>query len=159
MAEFSVESRSEKPCTNKESVHALCARLVCGLAPICFCCAFCLTGVAQVSVLTYHNNTARDGQNTNETSLTHASVNMNSFGLVSSRPVDDWVYAQPLVAANVTIPGNGVHNLVIVATVNDSIYAFDADDCSVSAPYWQTNFLGPNIVAPRNTDMTGACGG
>src|SRR5438034_8591007 len=60
---------------------------------------------------------------------------------------------------NVNIPGKVIHNLVIVATVNDSIYAFDADDSSVSAAYWQTNYLGPNIVPPRNTDMTGACGG
>src|SRR5437773_9594781 len=158
MAEFAVRSRSDTPGSNRESLRS-CARQVFRLALFAFCCAFCLNSVAQVSVLTYHNDTARTGQNTNETSLTHASVNMNSFGLVCSRAVDDWVYAQPLVAANVTIPGKGVHNLVIVATVNDSIYAFDADDWSVTAPYWQTNFLGPNIVPPRNTDMTGACGG
>ena len=47
----------------------------------------------------------------------------------------------------------------IVATVNDSIYAFDADDWTRTDPYWQTNFLGPNVVAPRSSDMTGACGG
>jgi hypothetical protein len=124
-----------------------------------FLACLCLSAAAQVSVLTYHNDDARTGQNTNETILTHANVNMNGFGLVSSRPVDDWIYAQPLVVANVSIPGKGTHNIVIVATVNDSLYAFDADDPSVTAPYWQTNFLGPNIVAPRNTDMTGACGG
>jgi hypothetical protein len=60
---------------------------------------------------------------------------------------------------NVNVPGHGVHNLVLVATVNDSIYAFDADDWQATAPYWQTNFLGTNAVPPRNTDMTGACGG
>jgi hypothetical protein len=59
----------------------------------------------------------------------------------------------------VNIPGQGLRNIVIVATVNDSIYAFDADDPAVTAPYWQVSFLGPNVVAPRNTDMTGACGG
>src|SRR5262249_32132916 len=26
------------------------------------------------------------------------------------------------------------------------------------APYWQVSFLGPNIVAPKNTDMTTPCG-
>lgn len=112
-----------------------------------------------VAVLTYHNDNARLGANTNETTLTLGNVNSNSFGLVARRPVDDWVYAQPLIMTNVAIPGRGNHNIVIICTVNDSIYAFDADDLSVTIPYWQTNYLGPNIVAPKNSDMTGACGG
>src|SRR4030095_2004994 len=82
----------------------------------------------------------------------------NQFGLVVSRPVDDQIYAQPLVMTNVNIPGKGIRNLVIVATVNDSVYAFDADDPAVATPYWQVSFLGPNIVPPRNTDMTTPCG-
>ena len=141
-------------------LYASCTGVATGFAPLlALCCFLALPARAQVSVLTYHNDNTRMGQNTNETILTPANVNTNSFGLVLTRAVDDQIYAQPLVAANVTIPGKGTHNLVIVVTVNDSIYAFDADDASVAAPYWQTNFLGPNAVAPRNTDMTGACGG
>jgi uncharacterized repeat protein (TIGR03806 family) len=116
-------------------------------------------GSNSVAVLMHHNDLARTGVNTNETVLTLGNVNTNSFGLIVSRPVDDWVYAQPLIMTNANIPGKGLRNIVIVATVNDSIYAFDADDPTIAAPYWQTNFLGPNIVAPRNSDMTGACGG
>jgi hypothetical protein len=59
---------------------------------------------------------------------------------------------------NVSIPGQGAHNLLIVATVNDSVYAFDADDPSVGAPYWQVSFLRSNAAPTRNTDMVGACG-
>jgi hypothetical protein len=112
-----------------------------------------------VAVLTQHNDLSRTGANLNETLLNTNNVNMKQFGLLYTRPVDDQIYAQPLIMTNVNLPGNGTHNLVIVATVNDSVYAYDADDPGVTAPYWHTNFLGPNVVAPKNTDMTGACGG
>ena len=115
------------------------------------------------AVLTQHNDNSRSGDNLTETRLNAGNVNSNTFGLVYTRPVDDQIYAQPLVMTNVSVPGQGTHNILYVCTVNDTIYAFDADDPTVTSPYWQTNFLwsanGTNAVAPRNTDMTGACGG
>lgn len=114
------------------------------------------------AVLTQHNDNNRSGENLEETSLTTSNVNTNQFGLLISRPVDDQVYAQPLVMTNVSIAGLGVHNLLIVATINDTIYAYDADDVTRIAPYWTNSFINPpNIVAPNNADESaiGACGG
>lgn len=122
------------------------------------------TNVVQkyVAVLTQHNNLAHTGANLEETTLNVTNVNTNSFGLLYTRPVDDQIYAQPLLMTNVDIPGKGTHNIVIVATVNDTVYAFDADDPSVTTPYWTNSFINPpNIVPPANTDLSalGACGG
>ena len=115
-----------------------------------------------VAVLTEHNNLAHTGANLAETILTTNNVNTNSFGLLYTRPVDDQIYAQPLIMTNVAVPGQGVHNLVIVATVNDSVYAFDADDATITAPCWTNSFINPpSIVPPNNADLSalGACGG
>ena len=45
--------------------------------------------------------------------------------------------------AGVSIPGQGTHNVLYVATENDSVYAFDAD---TGAKLWQVSMLGPGEV-------------
>ncbi len=115
--------------------------------------------VAQVSVLTYHNDNARTGQNLQETILTPANVNKAQFGKLFAHPVDGYVYAQPLYVANLTIPNNGTHNVVYVATEHDSVYAFDADNNAGSnaKPLWKTSFINyRNRVTPVPARDTGA---
>lgn len=101
-----------------------------------------------VSVLTYHYNNERTGLNDAETTLTPANVNTNSFGLLFADSVDGKVDAQPLYVPNVIIPGKGTHNVLYVATENDSLYAFDADsDAGADTqPLWKVSLLGAGEV-------------
>jgi hypothetical protein len=94
-----------------------------------------------VDVLTWHNDNARTGQNLDETTLTPSNVNAATFGKLFTDPVDGAIYAQPLVMTNLAIPGQGTHDVVFVATENDSVYAFDADNPGV--PLWHDSFIDP----------------
>ena len=108
-----------------------------------------------VSVVTQHNDNTRAGWNDHETALTTSTVNPQHFGKVLTLAVDDQVYAQPLVVGHVHV-ASGDHNVVYVATVNNSVYAFDADN---GARYWVKNYSAAGMRPPRNLDMTGACSG
>jgi hypothetical protein len=81
---------------------------------------------SSVSVLTYHNDVSRSGLNPNETILTPSNVNSNQFGLLGTIAVDGPVDAEPLYVGGITISG-ATHNVLVVSTESDSVYAFDAD--------------------------------
>ncbi len=97
-----------------------------------------LSAAAQTSVLTQHNDIGRTGQNTNETILTTSNVNVKQFGRLFNLPVRGQVYAQPLYVPGVTING-ATHNVLIVATELEFVYAFDAD--TKAAPLWQVSLV------------------
>jgi hypothetical protein len=90
------------------------------------------TGGSSIDVVTYHYDNLRSGQNINEMTLTTANVNVNTFGKLGEFAVDGLVDAQPLLVANLAIPGKGNKNVLYAVTENDSIYAFDADSITPS---------------------------
>lgn len=103
-----------------------------------------------VNVLTAHNDLARDGLNSAEVSLTPANVNAGSFGQLFSYPVQGQIYAQPLYVPQLNMGSLGVHDVVIVATENNDVYAFDADSNSgpTQGLLWHVN-LGPAAAMPN----------
>src|SRR4051812_2117443 len=122
-------------------------RFIRACASIAFVCsASCLT-LRGADVLTFHNDLARTGLNSNETTLTSRNVGSPSFRLLRSLAVDGQVYAQPLYASSVPVisggQSKGTHNLLFVATEHDSLYAFDADS---GALYWKQSLLGTDEV-------------
>ncbi len=116
------------------------------------------------NVLTYHNNNARTGLNAAETTLTLSNVNSASFGKLFEVTVDGLVDGEPLYLSAVPIPGSGTHNLLIVVTENDSVYAFDAD---TGGGIWNISTLGAgetpsddrgcSQVTPQDRDHVDAC--
>jgi hypothetical protein len=110
-------------------------------------------------VWTQHNDSARTGATLVEATLTTSNVNTTTFGRLFTRAVDDQTYAQPLYLAGVPIAG-GIHNVVYVATMADTVFAFDADDPGASAPLARRNLLdvaGAGARLPTNLEVGQAC--
>jgi hypothetical protein len=118
---------------NLRNLPTLLLAILCALTP----------AARSQDVLTYHNNNSRTGFDNDETTLTLANVNYNTFGLLFVAPADGHVDAEPLYLSSVPIAGV-THNLLIVATENDTVYAYDAD---TGANLWQITALLPGEVA------------
>src|SRR5436309_2751824 len=99
--------------------------------------------LSQVSVLTANYDNARTNSNLSETRLNTANVKAASFGKIGSFPVDGQIYAQPLYATGVPIPGLGTRDVVYTATMYNSVYAIDAGAPASIVPLWRVN-LGPS---------------
>jgi hypothetical protein len=102
-----------------------------------------LVSLGQVNVLTAGYDTDRTNSNNSETILNPTSVNALSFGKLGAFPVDGEIYAQPLYVSGVSIAGQ-LRDVVYVATMHDSVYAFDADAIGAATPLWTVN-LGASI--------------
>jgi len=91
-------------------------------------------------VLSWKGDNSRSGLYSNETTLTPTNVNVNQFGKVSSFQGDGIPIAQPLYISNVDMGTAGTHNVIIIATEHDSVYALDADNLS-AGPLWERHYL------------------
>ncbi|HEY4115442.1 MAG TPA: hypothetical protein VGM17_15405 [Rhizomicrobium sp.] len=89
-----------------------------------------------IDVLRYHYDNYPTGWDQSETDLTPASVKSGSFGLLNTLNVDGNVIAQPLLVSSYQMPDGSLHNVLIVATGHDTVYAFDAQDYSL---LWQVS--------------------
>lgn len=104
----------------------------------------------QNNVLTHHNDNSRSGLNPNESLLTPANVNVSSFGKLFTQNVDGIIVGQPLYASNVLMNDGNVHNVVYVATQNNTVYAFDADSTqgNNASPLWSVSLNNGETADP-----------
>ncbi len=106
------------------------------------------TIAAAVNITTWHVDTNRSGLNAGEAILAPSNVTSSSFGKLFSLSIDGYAYAEPVLMSGVTI-GGAKHNVLYVATENDSVYAFNAD--AAGSPLWQVSLLQSG-----ETPLTGA---
>lgn len=107
---------------------------------------FTLPSQTQVNILTGNGNNDRTNANLQEVQLSPATVNSSTFGKLGVFPVDGQVYAQPLYVSGLALPDGSVHNVVVVSTMHNSVYAFDADAMSPVSLLWGVN-LGTSVPA------------
>lgn len=93
-----------------------------------------------------HDDLAGTSSNTSESILTSQNVTAGKFGLLGTLPCgsSEYIFAQPLYIPSVTISAVA-RNLVIVATLGNSVCAFDADHLT---QVWSVNFGAGNTTYP-----------
>lgn len=114
-----------------------CARLFVGWSCLGLAVACPAQTLGPFNVLERGYNKFRTGANTSETSLTPANVRStaNQFHKQFVMKVDGKIEGSPLYASAVAISG-GTHNVVYVATMHNTVYAFDADDGTQLSVRW-----------------------
>ncbi len=106
---------------------------------------------AQVNVFTANYDNNRTNANLKEFVLNKANVNPTHFGKLYAFAIDGEAYAQPLYVHGVNLPDGTTRNVLYVATMHNSVYAFDADSASSTAPLWKVNLGTP--VNPADFDV------
>lgn len=109
--------------------------------------------LAQTPVTTWHYDNQRTSQNITESLLTPQNVNTQTFGKLFTQPVDGIIAGHPLYLPALSILGKGTYNVVFVATMHDSVYAFDADSPN-SEPLWMTSLLSYSPAGATTVSST-----
>jgi len=105
-------------------------------------------------VTTWHYDNSRSGVQPVETILTSSNVKSTTFGKVFSLPVLGAVYAQPLYLGQYLMGDGQMHNVLLVATAEDYVYAFDADGNNPTQGYlWRQSMLDPGETWVSYTDV------
>jgi hypothetical protein len=118
---------------------AVLALAVCGQTP------GLAAPTATTNVTTYHYDNLRTGWNPTEKTLTPGAVQNGAgggtFKMTQFVQLDDQVDAQPLLMTGQHVQGHGTHDVVYVATENNTLYAIDANSGKILL---QRNF-GPPV--------------
>ena len=148
------------------TVHACCSRALAGCCVGLAVLNFASQWIIAADALTQHYNNARTGAVLDETKLTTANVSSRTFGRLWTLYADGQVVAQPLYLSALTIDttGNkdgsqvkGTFNAVIIATMHNTVYVYDADKENPSpegrtVPLW-ARWLGPPRPGGKDIDM------
>jgi hypothetical protein len=112
-----------------------------------------------VSVTVGRYQAAGWGANLAETTLNTSNVNVSSFGKLFSYEVEGFVHAQPLIVSGIAIGGRS-RNVLYVATMNNLLYALDADDPTVNGGvlWWIRLSDGGAFPVPATLDPLGPFG-
>ena len=117
-------------------------------------------------MLTQHNDNGRTGVNPAETLLNTTNVKPDTFGRLWTLYVDGQVVAQPLYVSQLRVDTStnpntplvrGTFNAVVVATMHNTVYVYDADaenrlPDGKTRPLWAT-WLGPPRPGGKDIDM------
>src|SRR5580700_5681717 len=104
-----------------------------------------------IAVLTRAYGNGRDGANTEETLLTAAAVGRRGIKRLFSLQLPGdrrGAEAQPLIVPAVRLPNGQTRDLVLIATMANRIFAFDAND---GTPVWD-RLLGTPINGSGDID-------
>lgn len=115
-------------------------------------------GQTPPAVWTQHNDNARTGANLAERVLRPDNVKPSTFGKLFTYQLDDETYSQPLYIPGIVAATDGQsHNVVFVTTVNNSVYAWDADTSKANGgrPLWCVS-LTPGGACGTHQPLTAA---